>query len=192
MVFGEGASPAHLVATIDDDDWNVASVTVDLSSLGLGIVNMNDRGLNGDQTIGDNKWTTMVSVNGLQAGEINITAQATDEWFESDALSTTITVENQAPRILSATISPNEVIRGGATLMTIEALDYHGVASVGVDLRVYGGEEIPCQKMDLWMCELILPYGMAPGVRSISVRLTDELGATILVSKTQALSLIHI
>ena len=90
LVFGEGASPAHLVATIDDDDWNVASVTVDLSSLGLGIVNMNDRGLDGDQTIGDNKWTTMVSVNGLQVGEINITAQATDEWFESDSLSTRV------------------------------------------------------------------------------------------------------
>ena len=186
LVFGEGASPAHLVATIDDVDWNVATVTVDLSSLGLGIVSMNDRGLDGDQTIGDNKWTTMLSVSGLEVGEINISAQATDEWFESDVRSTTITVENQAPRILSATISPNEVIRGGATMMTIDALDYHGVASVTVDLTVYGGEEIACQKMELWMCELVLPYGMAPGVRSISVRLTDNLGATILVTKTQA------
>ena len=186
LVFGEGASPAHLVATIDDEDWNVATVTVDLSSLGLGIVSMNDRGLDGDQTIGDNKWTTMLSVSGLEVGEINISAQATDEWLESHTLSTTITVENQAPRILSATISPNEVIRGGATLMTIDALDYHGVASVTVDLTVYGGEEIACQKMELWMCELVLPYGMAPGVRSISVRLTDNLGATILVTKTQA------
>ena len=186
LVFGEGASPAHLVATIDDEDWNVATVTVDLSSLGLGIVSMNDRGLDGDQTIGDNKWTTMLSVSGLEVGEINISAQATDEWFESDVRSTTITVENQAPRILSATISPNEVIRGGATMMTIDALDYHGVASVAVDLTVYGGEEIACQKMELWMCELVLPYGMAPGVRSISVRLTDNLGATILVTKTQA------
>ena len=186
LVFGEGASPAHLVATIDDLDWNVATVTVDLSSLGLGIVSMNDRGLDGDQTIGDNKWTTMLSVSGLEVGEINISAQATDEWLESHTLSTTITVENQAPRILSATISPNEVIRGGATLMTIDALDYHGVASVAVDLTVYGGEEIACQKMELWMCELVLPYGMAPGVRSISVRLTDNLGATILVTKTQA------
>ena len=186
LVFGEGASPAHLVATIDDEDWNVATVTVDLSSLGLGIVSMNDRGLDGDQTIGDNKWTTMVSVSGLEVGEMNISAQATDEWFETDVLSTTITVENQAPRILSATISPNEVIRGGATLMTIDALDYHGVASVVADLTVYGGDEIACQKMELWMCELILPYGMAPGVRSINVRLTDNLGATILVSKTQA------
>ena len=186
LVFGEGASPAHLVATIDDVDWNVATVTVDLSSLGLGIVSMNDRGLDGDQTIGDNKWTTMLSVGGLEVGEMNISAQATDEWFESHTLSTTITVENQAPRILSATISPNEVIRGGATMMTIDALDYHGVASVAVDLTVYGGEEIACQKMELWMCELVLPYGMAPGVRSISVRLTDNLGATILVTKTQA------
>ena len=186
LVFGEGASPAHLVATIDDEDWNVATVTVDLSSLGLGIVSMNDRGLDGDQTIGDNKWTTMLSVSGLEVGEINISAQATDEWSESHTLSTIITVENQAPRILSATISPNEVIRGGATMMTIDALDYHGVASVAVDLTVYGGEEIACQKMELWMCELVLPYGMAPGVRSISVRLTDNLGATILVTKTQA------
>ena len=186
LVFGEGASPAHLVASIDDPDWNVASVIVDLSSLGLGMVSMNDRGLDGDQTIGDNEWTTMVAVAGLDLGDLPISVEVTDEWGEVDVLSTNITVENQPPRILSATITPTTVVRGGAAVMSLEVLDYHGVESVVVDLREYGGEEINCMKLDVWTCELVIPEGMTPGVRILKVRLTDDLGASILVTKTQA------
>ena len=186
LVFGEGGSPAHLVATIDDPDWNIVSVQVDLSSIGLGTVAMNDRGLDGDQTIGDNVWTTMVSVEGLAVGELPISVVVVDEWGETDILSTNITVENQAPRILGATIEPATVVRGGSTLMTLDVLDYHGVASVVVDLREYGGEETPCLKFEVWACELVIPQGMTPGERLVKVRLTDDLGATILVMKTQA------
>ena len=186
LVFGEGGSPAHLVATIDDPDWNIVSVQVDLSSIGLGTVAMNDRGLDGDQTIGDNEWTTMVSVQGLAVGELPITVMVVDEWGETDTLTTNMTVENQAPRILSASIEPATVVRGGSTLMTLDVLDYHGVASIVVDLREYGGEEIPCLKVEVWACELVIPQGMTPGERLLKVRLTDDLGATILVTKTQA------
>ena len=185
LVFGEGASSAHLVATIDDPDWNIVSVQVDLSSIDLGMVSMNNRGLNGDQSIGDNKWTTMISVQGTQVGELPISVEVVDEWGESDTLSTNITVENQAPRILSATIEPGTVVRGGATIMTLDVLDYHGVDSIVVDLREYGGEEIPCLKVEVWACELVIPQGMTPGIRPLKVRLTDNLGASILVSKTQ-------
>ena len=185
LVFGEGATSAHLVATIDDPDWNIVSVQVDLSSIGLGMVSMNDRGLNGDQSIGDNKWTTKVSVQGTQVGELPINVEVIDEWGESDILSTNMTVENQAPRILSATIEPGNVVRGGATLMTLDVLDYHGVDSIVVDLREYGGDETPCIKIEVWACELVIPQGMTPGVRPFKVRLTDNLGASILVSKTQ-------
>ena len=186
LVFGEGGSPAHLVATIDDPDWNIISVQVDLSSVGLGTVAMNDRGLDGDQTIGDNEWTTMVSVQGLAVGELPITVVVVDEWDETDSLTTNMTVENQAPRILSASIEPETVVRGGSTLMTLDVLDYHGVASIMVDLREYGGEETPCLKVEVWACELVIPQGMTPGERLLKVRLTDTLGATILVTKTQA------
>jgi hypothetical protein len=185
LVFGEGASSAHLVATIDDPDWNIVSVQVDLSSIDLGMVSMNDRGLIGDQSIGDNKWTTLVSVQGTQVGELPISVEVVDEWGESDTISTNITVENQAPRILSATIEPGTVVRGGATLMTLDVLDYHGVDSIVVDLREYGGEETPCLKVEVWACELVIPQGMTPGIRPLKVRLTDNLGASILVSKTQ-------
>ena len=171
---------------MDDPDWNVVSVNVDLSSVGLGTVSMNDRGLDGDQTIGDNEWTTMVSVQGLEVGDVSISVEVIDEWGETDTLTTNMTVENQAPRILSASITPETVVRGGATLLTLDVLDYHGVDSVVVDLRQYGGEEIPCMKLDVWTCELVIPNGMTPGVQLLTVRLTDELGATILVSKTQA------
>ncbi|MGB0329331.1 MAG: choice-of-anchor X domain-containing protein, partial [Candidatus Poseidoniaceae archaeon] len=186
LVFGEGGSPAHLVATIDDPDWNIVSVQVDLSSIGLGTVAMNDRGLDGDQTIGDNEWTTMVSVQGLAVGELPITVVVVDEWGETASLTTNMTVENQAPRILSASIEPATVVRGGSTLMTLDVLDYHGVASIVVDLREYGGEETPCIKVEVWACELVIPQGMTPGERLLKVRLTDDLGATILVTKTQA------
>ena len=186
LVFGEGGSPAHLVATIDDPDWNIISVQVDLSSIGLGTVAMNDRGLDGDQTIGDNEWTTMVSVQGLAVGELPITVVVVDEWDETDSLTTNMTVENQAPRILSASIEPETAVRGGSTLMTLDVLDYHGVASIMVDLREYGGEETPCLKVEVWACELVIPQGMTPGERLLKVRLTDTLGATILVTKTQA------
>jgi hypothetical protein len=186
LVFGEGASPSRLVAAVDDPDWNVVSVIVDLSSVGLGTVSMNDRGLNGDQTIGDNEWTTMVSVQGLEVGDVSISVEVIDEWGETDTLTTNMTVENQAPRILSASITPETVVRGGATLLSLDVLDYHSVASVVVDLRQYGGDEIPCMKLDVWTCELVIPDGMTPGVQLLTVRLTDDLGATILVSRTQA------
>jgi len=185
LVFGEGASPAHLVATIDDPDWNIVSVQVDLSSIGLGVVSMNDRGLDGDQTIGDNKWTTMLSVQGLEVGDLPISVEVVDEWGETDTLSTNMTVENQAPRILSASVEPETVVRGGAVLLTLDVLDYHGVDSIVVDLRDYGGEETSCRKVEVWACELVIPQGMTPGVRSLKVRLTDSLGASILVTKTQ-------
>ncbi|MDP6865379.1 MAG: hypothetical protein QGG62_00395, partial [Candidatus Poseidoniaceae archaeon] len=186
LVFGEGASPAHLVAIVDDPDWNVVSVVVDLSSIGLGTVAMNDRGLDGDQTIGDNQWTTMVYVQGMEVGELPISVEVIDEWGETDVFSTNITVENQAPRILSASIEPDVAIRGGAVLMTLEILDYHGVDSVIVDLREYGGEEIACLKVEVWACEIVIPQGMTPGLRLVKLRLVDDLGATILVTKTQA------
>ena len=185
LVFGEGGSPARLVATIDDPDWNIVSVQVDLSSIGLGTVAMNDRGLDGDQTIGDNVWTTMVSVQGLAVGQLPITVVVVDEWGETDTLTTNMTVENQAPRILSASLEPATVVRGGSTLMTLDVLDYHGVASIVVDLREYGGVETSCLKVEVWVCELVIPQGMTPGERLLKVRLTDALGATILVTKTQ-------
>ncbi len=186
LVFGEGASPSNLVANIDDPDWNVVSVIVDLSSIGLGTVSMNDRGLDGDQVIGDNQWTTMVYVQGMEVGQLPISVEVIDEWGETAALSTNITVENQAPRILSASIEPDIAVRGGAALMTLDVLDYHGVDSVIVDLREYGGEEIACLKIEVWVCEIVIPQGMTPGLRPLSVRLIDDLGATIIVTKTQA------
>lgn len=186
LVFGEGASPAHLVARIEDPDWNIVSVMVDLSSIELGTVSMNDRGLDGDQVIGDNEWTTMISVQGMTVGELPITVEVIDEWGETDVLSANITVENQAPRILSASFEPDTVVRDGASLLTLDVLDYHGVESVVVDLREYGGDEISCIRIEVWACELVIPQGMTPGVRSIKVRLTDNLGSTILVTKTQA------
>jgi hypothetical protein len=128
----------------------------------------------------------MVSVQGLEVGDVSISVAVIDEWGETDTLSTNMTVENQAPRILSAAITPETVVRGGAAVLSLDVLDYHGVDSIVVDLRQYGGEETQCIKLDVWTCELVIPNGMTPGVQLLTVRLVDNLGATILVTKTQA------
>ena len=43
----EGGSVATLIAEISDIDWNLESVTVDLTSIGGALVEMNDRGIDG-------------------------------------------------------------------------------------------------------------------------------------------------
>ena len=49
----EGASSVHLEVEVDDVDWNVRSVTADLSALSLGTITLNDIGLEGDTSVHD-------------------------------------------------------------------------------------------------------------------------------------------
>ena len=44
LVVSEGGSVATLIADVSDVDWNLESVTVDLTSIGGALVEMNDRG----------------------------------------------------------------------------------------------------------------------------------------------------
>ena len=57
IIYGEGGSAATLVAHIADAELNVDSVTVDLTPLGGDVTELNDRGLEGDSTIGDNRFS---------------------------------------------------------------------------------------------------------------------------------------
>ena len=70
-------------------------------------------------------------------------------------------------------------------MLTLDVFDAPGIDSVIVDLREYGGNETNCLNGELWTCELTIPDGMTPGVRLLTVRLIDELGASILVTETQ-------
>ena len=55
-----------MVANITDVDWNLDEVIVDLAPIGGGLVEMNDRGLDGDQSVGDDIFSTVISVPGLE------------------------------------------------------------------------------------------------------------------------------
>ena len=71
---------AHLEVSVNDLEWNVIGVTADLSSLDLGEVELNDRGLNGDAAIGDDIYTASVIITGLQVGAHSVGVSATDSF----------------------------------------------------------------------------------------------------------------
>ena len=78
LVVSEGGSVATLVAEVSDVDWNLEQVTVDLTPIGGSIVVMNDRGIDGDAAIGDDKYSTMIVVPGLEVGDFTLAIEAQD------------------------------------------------------------------------------------------------------------------
>jgi hypothetical protein len=63
----EGDS-AHIEVLVYDFDTDVTEVSVDLSELGLGVVELSDSGLQGDHTIHDDIWTALITYDGLNHG----------------------------------------------------------------------------------------------------------------------------
>ena len=112
MVISEGGSVATLVAEVADVDWNLEQVTVDLSPIGGNVVTMNDRGVDGDKVIGDDKYSTRIIVPGLEVGEYALSVQAVDSFDSVVTYSSNITVGNQAPRMIHAEVSPSGGPRG--------------------------------------------------------------------------------
>ena len=177
LVICEGGSVATLVADVSDIDWNLEQVTVDLSPIGAGVVAMNDRGLDGDTTIGDDKYTTRVIVPGLEVGNISLTVSAVDSFDVTTVFSKEISVVNQAPRLTSVEILPNQGPRGTTMAVNLVAYDGHGVASVDIDLRDYGGELVPMNYSgQVWSAMMVIPNGMSPGTQSLKVIAIDDLG----------------
>ena len=68
--------------TVNDIDTDVISVIVDLSSLGMGLIELSDSGMKGDLTIHDDVWTSLVIHNGLGFGDFNIPITIVDYWVE--------------------------------------------------------------------------------------------------------------
>ena len=128
LVVSEGGSVATLIADVSDVDWNLEQVTVDLTPIGGGIVEMNDRGLDGDAAIGDDKFSTRIIVPGLQVGNATLDIEARDSFDVVTASSGQIVVANQAPRLVGAEILPDEGPRGTNMVINLEAYDGHGVA----------------------------------------------------------------
>ena len=185
----EDGVPAHLEEVISDPDWNVVEVVANLSSLGMSAqVQLNDKGKDGDQTIHDDIWTTMVSVVGAEHGEVEVSVIVTDIWGESDIGVGSLEIYNQAPRLLTWTHVPSLTYRGEVIIVNAEAYDLNGVARVAIDLRDEGGELTDLQfnsAVGNWAGEIEIPSGMQPGEQSLDIYLEDDDGASKTVSSTQ-------
>ena len=181
LAVGEGGSVAHLQATVEDSEWNVVSVLADLSSLGLGTVELNDRGLHGDQAVGDDVYTAAIIVTGLEVGLVDVVVTASDSFGASTVEQGSLEVTNQPPRLIDAEIVPDSLERGQSVVVNIKAYDGHGVASVSIDLRAYGGAVVNLTSEGgdgPWAAMVQMPSGMTPGDQSLLVIAEDGLGAT--------------
>ncbi len=178
LVVGEGASVAHLVAHATDDEWNIETVTVDLTDVGGGIVTLNDKGLAGDNAIGDDRYTTQMIVPGLEVGNFTINVTITDYFGAITEGSGVIQVVDDAPRLTSVEFVPHIAKRGDLIIVNAIAFDGHGVESVQVDMRVFGGQlvDLLLLENDVWAGNFTLPNGMTPGSHDIPFIVTDSIG----------------
>jgi len=177
LVVGEGASVAHLVAHATDDEWNIETVTVDLTDVGGGIVTLNDKGLAGDNAIGDDRYTTQMMVPGLEVGNFTINVTITDYFGAITEGSGIIQVVNDAPRLTSVEFVPHIAKRGDLIIVNAIAFDGHGVESVQVDMRIFGGQlvDLVLLENDVWAGNFTLPNGMTPGSHDIPFIVTDSI-----------------
>jgi hypothetical protein len=182
LAVGEGGGLAHLEAVVEDAEWNIIDVQVDLTAFGLGVVQLNDRGLNGDLGIGDDVYTAAIVLPGLQTGDLQATVSAIDSFGSTSTASETLAVTNQPPRLMDVEMVPTSLERGQSVVVNINAYDGHGIASIQIDLREYGGEIINLTNEgpgSPWAAMVEMPTGMTPGYQSLLVIATDELGATV-------------
>jgi len=182
LAIGEGGSTGTLVAHITDAEFNIESVTVDLTPLGGGIVTMNDRGLDGDAAIGDDRYTTRHIVRGLEVGNITLNVTAED-WFGSvmDGQST-VQVVNQGPRLTNVEMVPDRGPRGTTVIINAQAYDGHGVESVQIDMRMKGGNLVELvETSGIWAGNFSIPETIAPGEHELQFILTDALGRKSIV-----------
>ena len=181
LAFGEGGGFAHLEVVVEDSEWNIVSVDADLTSIGLGTVSLNDRGLNGDRSVGDDVYTAAVVVAGLEVGDVEVSVLAADSFGAETNRNATLVVSNLPPRLTEVEIVPASLERGQSAVINIDAYDGHGVASVQVDLREYGGAIVNFTTEGdgrTWGAMVQMPTGMSPGHRSLLVVATDALGAS--------------
>ena len=174
---------AHLEVVVEDVDWNMQSVEVDLTSIGYGIVSFNDVGIDGDSTVHDDVWTSQVSHLGINHGNEEINITISDGWSTTQ-VTTSLILTNLAPRMTSLNLDPNTVSRGDSVEITTNVVDAHGVSSVFVDLTGSGGQRFALsQEMgEQWFGSFIVPDGFSPGPQLIAIEMTDNEGAMRLTS----------
>ena len=185
---------SHIEVSVNDIDTDVISVMADLSSLGLGIVPLSDSGLDGDLIISDDVWTSLISYDGLEFGDLSIPIIITDYWVEVNEIGE-INIVNLPPRVTSVAFSEDSVTRGQSIRISVGAVDGHGVASVSVDLLSAGGELFHLsysESTGTWSGEFTIPVTLAPGERLIPLRMSDSQGGEILVNSPDVASKLRI
>jgi len=145
-----------------------------MSDFGLGIIQLSDKGISGDNVIHDNIWTSLIYADGLEFGNKTVEVEMVDIW-ETVMVSVNIEILNPAPIMSSIVFTPQVVKRGDLVDVSVIADDAHGVASVSLELISAGGESIPLTFTDSrWVGQFLVPNGMAPGERLVPVHLTDN------------------
>lgn len=177
VVTGEGGSTGTLVAHITDAEFNIDTVTVDLTPLGGDVVSLNDRGLDGDTAIGDDRYTTRHIVKGLQVGNVTLNVTATDRFGSVMTGQGIVEVVNQGPRLTSVDLLPDRGPRGTTMIINVQAYDGHGVEAVQIDMRGKGGMLVDLTPTNgIWAGNFSIPESMAPGEHTLDFILTDTLG----------------
>jgi hypothetical protein len=194
VISNEGGVPGQIEVTVSDVDFNVDTVIANSEMIeGFEFVEFNDRGLNGDRVIGDDIWTAEVVVSGLEFGELPINVTVTDVFDASDTESSNITVLNQAPRLTSIELVPSIISRGEMMLINAEVIDGHGVSSVSVDMRDYGGNISELNRVGyIWAGQVMIPDGMSPGEHLLKIRMVDDFDASSTVQRTISSGQYHI
>ena len=185
---------AHLEVSVFDKDTDISSVSADLSSMGLGIVELSDSGLLGDRIIHDDLWTARIVHGGLQHGEMEIGVIMQDYWVTVQHNSS-LEIVNPPPRMLEVEFDPISAFRGDQVRVTVGAFDGHGIKSVSVNLQTMGGALSPLEligdydwvwkeddsdvttKVERWSGLIDIPISISPGSQAIPILLEDNEGA---------------
>ncbi|MDP6378216.1 MAG: hypothetical protein QF885_01030 [Candidatus Thalassarchaeaceae archaeon] len=183
-VVNEGGNLVHIEVEVEDPDWNLRNVTVDLTSLGLGVIELNDIGQDGDIIVHDDNFTGSFTYFGTDAGNLSIGIDAIDAWV-SNSSSTTIEVTHRAPRLVDFTMSTYNVQRGNNLTVSAKPFDALGVASVAIDLRGEGGELFNLSEDGggVWSGVVDIPAALSPGDLYLPVRLEDTGGGLATVTR---------
>ena len=192
---------AHLEVRVEDVDTDISRVSIDLSGIGLGVIELSDSGLLGDLVIHDDIWTARISHQGLQHGIIPVTVTMQDYWVTVQQNSS-IEVTNAPPRVVEIEFSPESTFRGEQVEVTVGVFDGHGVKSVSVDLSGLGGSKTNLQlqeemvwnwqyqgeprsdTVELWSGAFQVPNSFFPGMQNIPILVEDNDGSSASTTST--------
>jgi hypothetical protein len=183
-VVNEGGNLVHIEVEINDPDWNLREVEVDLSSIGLGTIQLNDIGQDGDIIVHDDNFTGSFVYFGTDAGNLSISPTAIDSWT-STTDNVTMEVVHRAPRIVDFTLSTEQANRGDNVTVTVKTFDSLVIDSVGIDLIAEGGEIYPLTNDggDYWSGEITIPETVSPGDLYLPVKTIDSGGGSAILTQ---------